>query len=579
VIVFNGEIYNHLDLRRELEKTGEVSTWRGYSDTETLLAAVESWGVERAVRESVGMFAFGLWDRETRSLTLARDRIGEKPLYYGLVNGTVIFGSELKALHRWPEFAADIDRDALAMFLWRGYVPGTHSIYRGIKKLAPGCLVNLRSKDLQRGTLSPPVAYWSMLRAVENGMRNPFRGSDSEAAEELESLLRQSVVGQMVSDVPLGAFLSGGIDSSTVVALMQAQSPRPVKTFTIGFYEKSYNEAPYSKIVARYLGTDHTELYVTPEEAREVIPRLPILYDEPFSDSSQIPTFLISQLARRHVTVSLSGDGGDELFGGYNRHFWGRRLWKGLGWMPRGLRRMAARAIHLVSPEGWDRTLGSIEPLFPRKIRQQAWGAHVHKLAEILAVDSPDAMYRSLVSHWDNPATVVVDAVEPAIPLEAMESALLPDFTQRMMYLDAVTYLPDDILVKVDRASMGESLEARVPFLDHRVVEFAWRLPLSLKIRHGQGKWIVRQILHKYVPREIVERPKTGFGIPLDRWLRGPLKGWAEDLLSEKQLKEDGFFDPGPIRVKWAQHLSGRRNWQDHLWDVLMFQAWKERWC
>jgi asparagine synthase (glutamine-hydrolysing) len=470
-------------------------------------------------------------------------------------------------------FDADIDRDAVALLMRHNYIPGPYSIYRGIYKLLPGSVVTLDGAS--RGEALHPARYWSVRDAAERGVAEPFAGPTDEAIRDLDELLRDAVKLRMTADVPLGAFLSGGVDSSTVVALMQAQSDRPVKTFTIGFQEPGYNEARYASEVARHLGTDHTELYVTPAEAMAMIPRLPTLYDEPFSDSSQIPTFLISRLTRRHVTVSLSGDGGDELFGGYNRYFWGRSIWGKVGWIPQGLRRVTARAVTAVSPRAWDSVFRALGRVAPDMSAQRSPGDKLHKLAEILPVESPDAMYRGLVSHWKDPASFVLGASEPPTALTDRASwAKLSDFTQRMMYWDSVTYLPDDILVKVDRASMGVGLEARVPFLDHRLVEFSWRLPLSMKIRHGQGKWILRQVLYKYVPIDLIERPKTGFAIPLDQWLRGPLREWTEDLLAEKRLKDDGFFDPAPIREKWEEHLSGRRNWQYPLWGVLTFQAW-----
>jgi len=577
VIAFNGEIYNYQDIRHELEQEsqGYAIPWRGHSDTEVALAAISRWGIEAAVRRFVGMFAFALWDRTERVLYLVRDRLGEKPLYYGRMGRSILFGSELKALRAHPDFKGEINRDALALYLRHNCIPAPYSIYRGIYKLPPGTMLAVSDRD---APFPDPVQYWSVREAAEHGLAEPFTGSTEEAIAALDGLLRDAVGLQMVADVPLGVFLSGGIDSSTVVALMQAQSDRPVKTFTIGFNETGYNEAEHAKAVARHLGTEHTEFYVTPEEAMAVIPRLPALYDEPFADSSQIPTFLVSEMARRSVTVSLSGDGGDELFAGYNRYFWGRSIWKRVGWMPQPLRVAAAVALTAVSPQSWDRVFAAAKSLLPAKLKQSTPGDKIHKLAEVLAVESPEAMYRGLASHWKDPASVVLGSSEP--PTALTDRRLwsdLPDFTQRMMYLDTVTYLPDDILVKVDRASMGVSLEARIPFLDHRVVEFAWRLPLSMKVRDGQGKWLLRQVLYQYVPKELVGRPKTGFDVPIDAWLRGPLRDWAEDLLGERRLSEERFFDPVPIRDKWNEHLSGARNWQYYLWDVLMFQAWLDQ--
>ncbi len=569
VIVFNGEIYNFLELRRELERLGH--RFRGHSDTEVMLASFSEWGLIRAVKKFNGMFAFALWDRQERVLHLGRDRLGEKPLYYGWHQGIFLFGSELKALKAHPAFQPEINRDALALFLRHNYIPAPYSIYQGIYKLPPGTVLTCSSTN----THPEPIPYWSLKKVAESGIAHPFMGSETEAVEKLDILLQDAVRLRMVADVPLGAFLSGGIDSSTVVALMQSQSNQPVKTFTIGFYEDDYNEAKYAKAVAQHLGTDHTELYVTPKEALAVIPKLPSLYDEPFSDASQIPTFLISQLARQHVTVSLSGDGGDEVFAGYNRYFWGRSIWQQTGWMPRGVKQAAALALTSLSPQTWNKVFSNFGAFMPAKLKPPTPGDHLHKLAEVLAVNNPETMYMGLVSHWKDPEALVVGGSEPLTILSDRQNwAQLPDFTQRAIYLDTITYLPDDILVKVDRASMGVSLEARVPLLDHRVVELGWCMPLSMKIRGLQSKWLLRQVLYKYVPAELIERPKSGFGIPIDSWLRGPLRDWAAALLDETRLRRDGFFNPQPIQQKWAEHLSGDRNWQYYLWDVLMFQAW-----
>ncbi len=569
VLVFNGEIYNHLRLREELTDC----IWLGRSDTETLLSAFERWGVEETLKKSVGMFAIALWDRETRTLTLARDRLGEKPLYYGWQNSVMLFGSELNALKTHPAFVGEIDRDALALFLRHNAIPAPYSIYQGIHKLPPGTFLQIhaRQKDAQ------PTAYWSARSVAEMGQRHLFRGSDAEAVAELERLLGQAVGGQMLADVPLGAFLSGGIDSTTVVALMQAQSARPVKTFTIGFNETGYNEAEHAHAAARHLGTEHTELYVTPQDAMNVIPGLSAIYDEPFADSSQIPTCLVSRLARQHVTVSLSGDGGDELFGGYNRYFWARNIWRKLCWMPRPLRAALAGVLTTMPPAAWNSAFQKLGQWLPARLRYANPGDKLHKVAEILAVRSPEEIYLGLVSHWKNPAQLIPGSNEPPTLLtDPAHRADLSDFEHRMMYLDMVTYLPDDILTKVDRAAMSVSLETRVPLLDHRVVEFAWTLPLAMKIRHGQGKWLLRQVLYRHVPQSLMDRPKMGFGVPLDHWLRGPLKAWAAALIEPERLTREGFFDPAPIQRKWAEHQSGSRNWSYYLWDVLMFQQWQE---
>lgn len=569
LIAFNGEIYNHAELRQSLGH----SSWRGHSDTEALLRAIATWGLEATLKRCVGMFAFALWDREKNSLTLVRDRLGEKPLYYGWQGETFLFGSELKALKAHPAFRAEIDRDALTLLLRHNAIPAPYSIYQGIHKLPPGTFLQIHAGQKS----ARPVAYWSVQKAAEAGQRNLFRGSDAEAGAELERLLGQAVAGQMAADVPLGAFLSGGIDSTVVVALMQVQSARPVKTFTIGFNEAGYNEADHAHAVARHLGTEHTELYVTPQDAMDVIPNLSAIYDEPFADSSQIPTCLVSALARHHVTVSLSGDGGDELFGGYNRYFWARNLWRKLGWMPHPLRAALAGVLTMVPPASWNAAFQKLDQWLPARLRYANPGDKLHKAAEILAVKSPEEIYLGLVSHWKNPAQLVRGGHEPSTLLTNLaHRADLPDFEHRMMYLDTVTYLPDDILTKVDRAAMSVSLETRVPLLDHRVVEFAWALPLGMKIRHGQGKWLLRQVLYRHVPQAMVERPKMGFGVPIDHWLRGPLKAWASALIEPGRLAKEGFFDPVPIQQKWAEHQAGSRNWSYYLWDVLMFQQWRE---
>ena len=573
LIVFNGEIYNHVNIRESLVQSFPSICWRGHSDTETLLAGVDCWGIKATVERAIGMFAFAIWDRQSCTLTLARDRIGEKPLYYGWQDGTFLFGSELNALRGHPAFQNKIDRGALSLFLRSSYIPAPYSIYQGISKLPAGCLLTVSLKE----PVPEMVRYWSGSDEAISGNKKHFAGSPVQAVNELEVLLKDAVRQQMMADVPLGAFLSGGIDSSTVVALMQSQSSRPVKTFTIGFHEKGYNEAEHALLIAKHLGTDHTELYVSAEQALAVIPRLPVLYDEPFADSSQIPTFLVSQLARQQVTVSLSGDGGDELFCGYNRYQLTHKYWSSLSRLPLPIRRLAARALTSVSPEAWSRVARVAGGLLPSASRFAQMGDKLHKGAGVLTSESADALYLGLVSHWHDPASVVINGLEPNTLLSGNTPELQGlEGVERMMALDLLTYLPDDILTKVDRAAMGVSLETRVPFLDHRVVEMALRLPLDMKLREGQSKWILRQVLYRYIPQALIERPKMGFGIPIDSWLRGPLRQWAEELLDESRLNIEGYFHPAEIRRKWREHLSGHRNWQHQLWNVLMFQAWLE---
>ena len=568
VLAYNGEVYNHLLLRQRLEGESAAPAWRGHSDTETLLACIEAWGIERTLQASVGMFAIALWDRSERALVLARDRIGEKPLYYGWQGDTFLFGSELKALRAHPAFNAGVDRGALALLLRHNYIPAPYSIYQGIHKLPPGTFLRLDGgqRDVE------PVPYWSLAEVAERGMAQPFAGSDAEALDALERHLGSAVCGQMVADVPLGALLSGGIDSTVISALMQASSSRPVRTFTIGFDEKQYDEAAHARAVAAHLGTDHTELRLSGGDALALVPQLPAMYDEPFADSSQLPTHLVMKLARQHVTVALSGDAGDEMFGGYNRYFLGPKTWDRIRWMPPALRRAVGAWLTALPAPTVNKMLG---PLAGRAGIALP-GDKAHKLgARLTGVRSLDDLYVSLVSEWPDPAGMVVGGHMPPNLLDDRSSwPKLGDPVARMMALDGLTYLPDDILVKVDRASMAVSLETRAPFLDRDVIEFAWSLPMSMKLRDGRGKWILRELLDRHVPRELIERPKMGFGIPLDQWLRGPLREWAGDLLAEDRLRREGYLRPEAITRTWQAHLRGDGSFGYRLWSVLMFQAW-----
>lgn len=567
VLGFNGEVYNHQFIRDELEATGGGFDWRGISDTETLLAALRNWGIEGALRRLNGMFAFALWDASDRRLYLARDRMGEKPLYYGHSGGAFLFGSELKALAAHPEWCGEVDRDSLVLYMRHNCVPSPWSIYKGISKLPPAHYVVIGESGHSVGR---PQCYWDLGRIAENGVGGEPKDLE-ELADELDSLLRDSIGKRMAADVPVGAFLSGGYDSTIVAALMQGQRERPVKTFSIGFFEAGYNEAEQAKSVAEHLGTEHTELYVSADQAMAVIPKLSSMYDEPFADSSQIPTYLISELARRHVTVSLSGDGGDELFCGYNRYILGYRAWRSLSMLPVSVRRKLIWIMNR-APLGF---LDRLQSRLPRSLQVANLRDRLPKLASVLAHQDGDSFYRDLVSHFKAPDQIVLGAVEPDTVLNRPDR--MPDLRnlhERMMYLDMMTYLPDDILTKLDRASMAVSLEARLPLLDHRLVEFAWRVPTQYKYHDRQGKWLLRQVLYRYVPPALMDRPKMGFDVPIGDWLRGPLREWGENLLDERDLRDDGFFDPVEVRRMWDEHVSGARQWQFQLWDVLMFQAW-----
>ncbi len=568
VIVYNGEVYNFLELRKKLDLSAG-SHWRGHSDTEVVLASIEKWGLHQALNKFVGMFAFALWDKEKRVLTLARDRIGIKPLYYGWMGKVFLFGSELKALQAHPAFEGKVDREALSLLMRFNYIPAPRSIYQNIYKLQPGTFLTISGDDK---VLTP---YWSFEEVAQQGYQDGFKGTRKEAVERLDSLLGEAVKLRMNSDVPLGAFLSGGIDSSVIVALMQKQSQQAVKTFSIGFHEEGFDEAPHARKIAQHLGTDHTELYVSSQDALSIIPRLPSLYDEPHADSSQIPTFLLSELTRQKVVVSLSGDGGDELFCGYDRYFSWKKFWNKFRWIPEPGRKFIASFIKAIPADILDAGGPAMSRLFERFGRIGTLSERFNRLGNALEAGGPEGFYLQGISHWVGPGSLVLGTTEPGIRLNQISGwGDFPDLEMKMMLLDGMHYLPDDILAKVDRASMGVGLEVRVPMLDHRVVEFSWKLPMNMKLHDNQSKWILRQVLYKYVPRHLVERPKMGFGVPIDTWLRGPLKEWAGDLLNETTLRQDGFLDPVPILQKWKEHTSGHYNWQYFLWNILSFQSW-----
>ena len=569
VITYNGEVYNFPALREELAAKGRV--FRGHSDTEVMLAAIEAWGLADAVGRFVGMFAFALWDRKTRALHLVRDRLGVKPLSYGRFGDAFLFGSDLHAFAAHPAFRPEIETASVGLYLLRACVPGAISIYRGVRKVPPGAIVTLGADGADRTEF-----YWRLSDVAAAGLADPFQGDPNEAADALEAILTDAVRLRLVSDVPLGVFLSGGVDSSTVAALMAKTGPR-VKSFTIGFEADAYDEAMHARAVARHIGADHTEFTLTSKEAMTAIPRLAAAYDEPFADSSQLPTLLVSEMARRKVTVALSGDGGDELFAGYTRHLWCEVIARRVGFLPVALRRVLGRSISAVAPDRWDGLAHAFEFLVPDRLRQRDMGDKLHKAAAMLEADDARGMYRALISLFAKPESVLASGQRVDDPIDA--ATAWPDFgdvTSQLLYLDAMSYLPDDILTKVDRASMAVSLEAREPLLDHRVVALAWRLPLRHKIRDGRGKAVLRDVLYRHVPRELIDRPKWGFAVPIGEWLRGPLRPWAEDLLAPRRMKDDGYFDPLPIRALWDEHLSGRRNRHHLIWAVLMFNAWMD---
>lgn len=570
VLSYNGEIYNHQELRHELAKDTNIK-WRGHSDTETLLYLLAEWGIEKTLQRLNGMFAFALWDKSEHILYLARDRMGEKPLYYGRSGDIFLFGSELKALRAHANWKSEINRDALTSYLRHNYIPSPYSIYRGIHKLPPAHFVKIQNNG---SDISQSHCYWNLADIAASNVekRNNNENAD-DLINKLDKHLREAVKLRMQADVPLGAFLSGGYDSTTVVAMMQQQSERPIRTFTIGFNEDEYNEAQHAKAVAKHLGTEHTELYITSQQAMDVIPKLPTIWDEPFSDCSQIPTYLVSKLAKQHVTVSLSGDGGDELFCGYNRYVMGYRIWRILKTLPPGVRKSLSFLLNHTPGD----KLHKLMQLLPQSMRIPHLSDRLPKMAEVLKYQNDETFYQNLISHWKNPEDIVIDGHEPSNILNNLHnSPVLPDFQEQMMYLDSMTYLPGDILTKMDRASMAVSLEARIPLLDHNLVEFAWQVPTRFKFKDGQGKWLLRQVLYRYVPKKLMDRPKMGFGVPIDNWLRGPLRDWAENLLDEKKMKNENIFHTQEIRKMWEEHKSGKRRWHYQLWDVLMYQAWAE---
>ena len=571
VIAYNGEIYNHKSLRKKIENcTIDKIKWHGTSDTETLLACIESFGVKRALKEVSGMFAFALWDCKYKSLVLARDRFGEKPLYYGLQNGALLFGSDLKSMKQHPKFQGEINRGAIALLMRYGYIPCPSSIYTNIYKLPPGSYITFQSPE----SLANIVYYWKLSNNVNDNIIGEHPLSYKDSVQKLNALIGDSVEMQMASDVPVGSLLSGGIDSTLITALAQSRSIGQIKTFTIGFDENLYNEARHAKEVAKYLDTNHTELYVTPKDAIDVIQKIPDIYTEPFADPSQIPTFLVSEMVKKHVTVSLSGDAGDEIFAGYNRYVMTDQYWKKISNMPHSLKQFISRNIENIPPDRLNKFLLHMQKMLPTKYQQVNIGEKLHKASIALRSKTPDELYCAMISRWQNPEDLVINVSRDQTLVKHPIHFNDDDIVHKMMEIDTVTYLPDDILCKVDRSSMFVGLEARSPFLDHKIVEFAWSLPLEYKIKNGMGKAILRDVLYKHVPKELVNRPKMGFGVPISSWLRGPLKEWANDLLSEDLLRSEGFFYAELVRKKWHEHQLGTHNWQYQLWTILMFQLW-----
>ena len=571
VITYNGEIYNAAAVARSLESANVAPHWRGHSDTEVILAAIEAWGLDSALESFNGMFAFALWDRQSGTLRLVRDRLGVKPLYYGHIKGTLVFGSELRAITAYPDASLSIDRAWLDRYLREIHTRPDETVYTGVRSVAPGTYLTF-----EHGVQASERVYWSAIEKAEVGYRERFAGTESDAVDALDNLLRDAVRLRTVSDVPLGVLLSGGIDSSTVLALLQDQSSRTVRSFSIGFPDSALDEAPAARKIASHIGSDHTELYMAPEDIIELIPSLARLSDQPQSDPSYVSNYVAYRLARHHVTVALVGDGGDEVFGGYHRHRWLPRVWRRLGWMPVGLREQGARALTSVTPATWDKVFGVLAPALPSRMRERTPGAKLHRLARWIASATPEEMYRVLATRWDSSDTLLVghNSDEALSPFEftALDGGF--ELLERLLAHELVTTFVDTQLIKVDRASMAVSVEARVPFMDYRVVEFSFALPPAFKVRGETGKLILRRVLHRYVPETLYQRPKMGFHLPLSTWLRGPLRDWAEDLLDPTCIRQEGLLEPGPIQVKWQEHLSGRRDRVDHLWPVLMFRSW-----